>query len=342
MLLQEFNFQLPQELIAQEPIFPRHSSKMLVLDQHESLIDCLTSQLDQFIEPNSLIVCNNSKVIPAKFKVGHIELNLHQNLGNRTWKAFAKGARKINIGDQLKIAEDCYIKVLNKEGGEITIQFHYNSGSDLDAIHRYGQIPLPQYIKRKDKLDSDAKNYQTIYAKEDGSVAAPTAGLHFTEELLQKLKAKNIDYCFVTLHVGAGTFLPVKVENIEDHQMHYETGFINKETKELINVSKKNGKKIIAVGTTSLRLLEASSNEDGFIEHEQVNTNLFIQPGYKFKIVDRLLTNFHLPCSSLFILVCSFAGIKPMKQLYQHAIAKQYRFYSYGDCCLISKKDDYD
>ena len=289
MLLQEFNFQLPQELIAQEPIFPRHSSKMLVLDQQESLTDCLTSQLDQFIEPNSLIVFNNSKVIPAKFKVGRIEFNLHQNLGNGPWKAFAKGARKINIGDQLKIAEDCYIKVLNKEGGEITIQFHYNSGSDLDAIHRYGQIPLPQYIKRKDKLDSDAKNYQTIYAKEDGSVAAPTAGLHFTEELLQKLKAKNIDYCFVTLHVGAGTFLPVKVENLEDH-----------------------------------------------------HTNLFIQPGYKFKIVDRLLTNFHLPCSSLFILVCSFAGIKPMKQLYQHAIAKQYRFYSYGDCCLISKKDDYD
>lgn len=343
MLLDEFNFHLPQELIAQQPVIPRHSSRMLTMNQKNGFIDTYTSNLDEYIEPGSLIIFNNSKVIPAKFCVGSIEFNLHQNLGDSIWKAFAKKARKINIGDQIKISEECHIEILDKDAGEITIKFHYSQGTDIDAIYKYGEMPLPPYIKRNEgKEESDINNYQTIFAKQEGSVAAPTAGLHFTDELLAKLTAKNISYAFITLHVGAGTFLPVKTESIKDHKMHYETGFIDEETKNKINQAKKDGKKIIAVGTTSARFLESSCDEDGFIVKEQINTNLFIEPGYKFKVIDQLLTNFHLPCSTLFILVSSFAGMKEMKKLYSHAISEKYRFYSYGDCCLLTKKDKND
>ena len=340
MLLEEFNFNLPQELIAQEPVYPRHSSRMLVL-KNNKLLDCLTTDLAEYIEPGSLLVFNNSKVIPAKFKTDTLEFNLHQALGNGIWKAFAKKARKIKIGDILFIADGFTALVLDKVFGEITIQLNYDHGTDLEAIYRFGQMPLPPYIKRNETSKTeDNKLYQTIYAKEDGSVAAPTAGLHFTEELFAKLLAKNIAHCFVTLHVGAGTFLPVKAENIKDHAMHYETGFISKESKDLINEYKKANKPIIAVGTTSLRFLESACNEQGLIENDYVNTNLFITPGYKFKIVDKLLTNFHLPCSTLFVLVASFVGLKKIKELYEYAITKKFRFFSYGDCCLLTRTDN--
>ena len=198
-------------------------------------------------------------------------------------------------------------------------------------------MPLQQYIKCN---ENSVERYQTIYAKHEGSSAAPTAGFHFTDELFEKLKAKNIEHCFVTLHVGAGTFLPIKTDNLIDHIMHYETGLISDESKSLINDSKKLGKKIVAVGTTSLRLLESASNDQGLIEHQQITTNLFIKPGYRFKIVDKLLTNFHLPCTTLFVLVSCFAGIKQMKAAYAHAIAQKYRFYSYGDCTLLTRNND--
>ena len=335
MHLSDFDFDLPTELIAQTPVYPRHASKMLVIG--DNLIDSNSINLADFLEPDSLIVLNNSKVIPAKFNTNKLEFNLHQNLGNKTWKAFAKKARKVNIADKIDISDDCYIIIIDKDGGEITIEFHYEHGNDLDAIYKYGEMPLPPYIKKNEAAN---EHYQTTFAKNEGSMAAPTAGLHFTGEIFAKLKAKNISYCFVTLHVGAGTFLPIKTDNLDDHLMHYETGFIDNQTKDIINNAKKAGKKIIAVGTTSMRLLESATDENGYIERNMVNTNLFIRPGYKFKIVDKLLTNFHFPCTTLFILVCSFAGIKQMKQAYTHAIAQKYRFYSYGDCCLLTKKHD--
>lgn len=335
MQLSDFDFDLPPELIAQTPIYPRHASKMLVVN--DELIDSNSLNLADFLDENSLIVLNNSKVIPAKFKTPDIEFNLHQNLGKGTWKAFAKKSRKIKIADKFDLSDDCYVIVTDKDGGEITVQFYYSYGNDLDAIYKYGEMPLPPYIKQNKDAN---EHYQTTYAKNEGSMAAPTAGFHFTEEIFAKLKAKNISYCFITLHVGAGTFLPVKTNDLNDHIMHYESGFIDEETKAIINQAKKDGKKIVAVGTTSMRLLESATNDDGYIEHTMVNTNLFITPGYKFKIVDKLLTNFHFPCTTLFILVCSFAGLAQMKLAYAHAIAQKYRFYSYGDCCLLTKRDD--
>jgi len=337
MLLSNFDFELPSELIAQTPANPRHASKMLVVNNDGALLDKQASDLADYIEEGSLVIFNNSKVIPAKFKTTKLEFNLHQDLGQGVWKAFAKKTRKVNLGDKIDIADDCYVMVLDKNGGELTLRFCYEQGNDLDAIHRYGMMPLPPYIKQSEDA---AAHYQTIFAAEDGSVAAPTAGLHFTPELFAKLKNKNIEHCFVTLHVGAGTFLPIKTDSIKEHVMHYETGFITQDTKNLINNAKKQGRKIIAVGTTSLRFLESASNEDGVIEHERVNTNLFITPGYKFKMVDKLLTNFHLPCTTLFVLVSTFAGLSTMKAAYEHAIAKKYRFYSYGDCCLLTRNDE--
>lgn len=341
MLLEEFNFQLPAELIAQHPVYPRHDSKMLVIGNENLFKDQITSNLDQYIPDNSLLIFNDSKVIPAKFHNDEIEFNLHQNMGSGIWNAFAKKTRKLKLFQKIAIASDCLIEILAINGGEITIKFDYQHGDDFAAIFRYGQMPLPPYIKRDNIADeNDLRDYQNIFAKNDGSVAAPTAGLHFTEELFAKLKSRNIKHCFVTLHVGAGTFLPVKTNNIDDHKMHYESGFISQESKDLINQSKSEGKKIICVGTTSLRFLEASCDDLGVVNKATVNTNLFIRPGYKFKIADYLLTNFHLPCSTLFILVSSFAGIKKMKAAYEHAITNNYRFYSYGDCCLISRQNN--
>lgn len=334
--LSDFDFDLPGERIATRPVSPRDSSRLLIVG--EGLQDRQMTELSELLSPGDLLVFNDTKVIPAKLdgKRGEarVELNLHQFKPDGTVVAFVKGAKKIRVGDIIQFAEDFSAEVLMKEEGEITLRF--NSGDLFAQLQRYGQMPIPPYMKRAADA-KDAENYQTIYAAKEGAVAAPTAGLHFTERLFAVLEAKGIQKTFVTLHVGAGTFLPVKVENIAEHKMHAEWGEISAEAAARISQLKKNGGRIVSVGTTSLRVLETAAKEDGSIAAWSGETSIFINPGYRFKLVDALLTNFHLPKSTLFMLVCAFAGMERMKDAYTHAIAKEYRFYSYGDACFLEK-----
>lgn len=336
-----FDFNLPEELIAERPLKNRDDSRML----HVS--DCITDRkikdLADILRPSDLLVFNNTKVIPARIygkkKEASIEVTLHKKINGNTWKAFAKPSKKLKIDDIFSIANDFEAKVIEKgEYGEVTLKFNA-SGSNFDKLlSKYGTVPLPPYIKRKaDSIDINA--YQTVYAKEEGAVAAPTAGLHFTKNLLNKLDEKNIEKCFVTLHVGAGTFLPVKTKDTNEHKMHSEYCHIDNVTAIQINNAKNNNRRIIAVGTTSVRTLESLSNSKGRIEKECANTSIFITPGYEFKIVDAMITNFHLPKSTLFMLVSAFAELEKMQKAYQHAIEKKYRFFSYGDCCLLERGD---
>mgnify|MGYP000846959037 FL=1 len=334
----DFDFNLPPELIANKPASPRDESKMLIF-KNPNITQETSRDLDKFLNIGDVLILNNSKVLKAKISgynenKAKIEINLHQEISNGVWQAFAKPAKRLKIGDKFTISEDFFAKVVDKiQGGILTLDFNHKGSSFFLKLDQYGQMPLPPYIKEKDK-DADS-NYQTIYADKLGSVAAPTAGLHFTEELLEKIKRKGVKIVFVTLNVGAGTFLPVKSELIKDHKMHQEFFEINQEACDVINNTRKNGKKIIAVGTTSVRVLESASNEDGILLPKIANTDIFIYPGYKFKIVDILMTNFHLPKSTLFMLVSAFISVDNAKKLYQFAISKKYRFYSYGDCCLL-------
>lgn len=336
----DFNFYLPPELIANQPANPRDSSRML-LWKNQQILDKKVTDLVQFLNEGDVLVLNDTKVIKAKLSgqrgEAKVEINLHKDCQNGIWQVFAKPAKRLKIGDQFIIAEDFFAQVLDKnEDGVVELHFNVSDEKFFEMLEKYGQMPLPPYIKNSDQTN-EVENYQTVYAKNFGAVAAPTAGLHFTEELFKKLEAKGIKKVFTTLNVGAGTFLPVKSELIKDHRMHSEYFSISQSACDVINEAKQNSKRIIAVGTTSLRVLESAADENGNLKAQTRETDIFIYPPYNFKIVDVLMTNFHLPKSTLFMLICAFIGIDNAHKLYKHAICNQYRFYSFGDTTLLER-----
>ena len=345
MRVDDFDFELPEQHIALRPAEPRDSAKMLVV-QSDEFIDSRVSELSNFLQEGDCLVFNDTKVIPAQLSGirvregapgAEVGFTLHMRAAPDCWMAFAKGAKKLRSGDTVRFGDELSATVASKgEGGEVELRFN-RSGPALDAgVMAIGHVPLPPYIAAKRGDDAkDLKDYQTIYAREDGAVAAPTAGLHFTDNLFEKLDAARIGRAFVTLHVGAGTFLPVKVDDTEDHKMHSEIGIVDEKIVAQLNAVKANGGRIVAVGTTSLRLLESAASDDGSLSAWRGPTDIFITPGYKFKFVDVLMTNFHLPRSTLMMLVSAFAGLENMRAAYDHAKQHDYRFYSYGDSSLL-------
>jgi S-adenosylmethionine:tRNA ribosyltransferase-isomerase len=337
-----FDFELPQCFIANRPASPRDSARLLDLTG-EAFADRIVRDLPDLLQPGDLLIGNNTKVIPARLDglrgEVKIEATLHMRTADNEWLVFAKPGKRLKVGSLIDFADDFFAEVTEKrEGGDIRLRFNCGGEKLFQCLEKYGRMPLPPYIQRKrdDELTaSDRENYQTVFAKHEGAVAAPTAGLHFTPELFQTLEKRGVGFETVTLHVGAGTFLPVKVDNTEDHKMHAEWGTISQHTVDRINATRMAGGRIIAIGTTSLRLLESAATALGEIHPFAGETEIFITPGYQFKIVDLLLTNFHLPRSTLFMLVSAFAGLEKMHAAYDHAKEKGYRFYSYGDACLL-------
>jgi len=350
-----FDFDLPEALIALRPQTPREQAKLLHVGAKGELCNYHIGDLPQLLQPGDALVFNDTKVIASALCGTRtrldappipIHINLHQRISPQNWRAFARPARRLKEGDKIVFASRSAPPLTacvtaKYEGGEIALEFDV-SGADLDqAIASIGQMPLPPYIEAKRPQDSqDAQDYQTIFAREVGAVAAPTAGLHFTPNLLSLLKARGIESYFVTLHVGAGTFLPVKVEDTNNHKMHFESGHIDAATAKAINEVKARGGCIIPVGTTSLRLLESAADRQGQLQAWRGSTDIFITPGYQFRLVNRLITNFHLPRSTLFMLVSAFSGLDVIQRAYAHAIANHYRFYSYGDACLLDLKKE--
>ena len=340
MLIEEFDFDLPQHLIAQTPLQKRDSSRLLVLNKNTKLFsDKKFVDFVDLLNPNDLLIFNDTRVIKArlfgkKITGGKVEIMIERILDNHHALAHLKTSKKIFDGTIFEVNEDVSVKVVRKENDLFYIEFNSNLSS-YDILEKYGHIPLPPYIERSaDK--SDENRYQTIYAKESGAVAAPTAGLHFTNEIFKALNDKKIKYTFLTLHVGAGTFQPVRENDLERHQMHSESFNVPDKTIQMIDDAKSKNGRIIAIGTTVLRALESKFSEET-IQSGFKETSIFIKPGYTFKIVDALLTNFHLPKSTLFILVSAFSGSDTMKKLYQHAIKNEYRFFSYGDATFIER-----
>lgn len=339
MKLSDFDFDLPAELIAQHPVEPRDAARLLEVG--ESLADRTMRDLPRLLRPGDILVYNNTRVIKARLAGRRgavaVEATLHQRLDDVTWRAFARPGKRLRVGDRIDFAPGFAAEVREKgEGGEITLAFQIASGTLLDALERHGRMPLPPYIKRDARGElRDEADYQTIWGVREGAVAASTAGLHFTPDLLEALDEAGIRRAAVTLHVGAGTFLPVKTEDVEAHRMHAEWGELSAETAERLNTARAAGGRIVAVGTTVLRVLETVAREFGRLDPWQGETRLFVLPGFRFSAVDLLLTNFHLPKSTLFMLVAAFAGLERMKAAYAHAIRERYRFFSYGDACLL-------
>ncbi|HYB09951.1 MAG TPA: tRNA preQ1(34) S-adenosylmethionine ribosyltransferase-isomerase QueA [Alphaproteobacteria bacterium] len=342
MPIGSFDFDLPRELIASRPVRPRDAARLLHVTPR-TLSDHIVRELPQRLQPGDLLVLNDTKVIPARLAgmrgAAKIELTLHRQKSDDCWRAFAKPARKLKIGDRVDFAEDFGCEIVEKGGdGEVALRFDRAGPALFAAFERHGVAPLPPYIKRAQGPDAqDSEDYQTIFARHPGAVAAPTAGLHFTEELVAALEARGVKRTTITLHVGAGTFLPVKVDDLREHRMHSEHAMLSSSTAQLVNDTKARGGRIVAVGSTSLRVLETAANEQGDVAPFAGETDLFIMPDYRFRIADVMLTNFHLPRSTLFVLVSAFAGLERMRAAYRHAIAAGYRFYSYGDCCLIER-----
>lgn len=339
--LSDFDFELPAEAIAQKPADPRESARLLY-PQGDSFTDHLIADLPDLLRAGDLLVVNNTRVIPAQLTgrkgEGRIRFTLHKREASDSWQAFAKPAKKCTPGTMIAFEEGLSAEVTEKlEDGAVNLRFN-RSGTALDAaIEAVGAMPLPPYIKRHDGPDdADKQDYQTVFAQHTGAVAAPTAGLHFTEGLKQRLIEKGVCFSEVTLHVGAGTFLPVKVEAIHAHQMHSEWGEVSAEVVTSIKQTKARGGRIICVGTTSLRILEAAYQAHGDLLPFTGETDIFITPGYQFGVVDMLLTNFHLPRSTLLMLVSAFSGHKQILSAYHYAIEQGYRFFSYGDACLLS------
>ncbi|MGX5722504.1 tRNA preQ1(34) S-adenosylmethionine ribosyltransferase-isomerase QueA [Shinella zoogloeoides] len=349
-----FDFDLPEENIALRPVTPREAARLLVVrpGADTPYEDRTVGDLPSLLRPGDALVFNDTRVIPAQLEgTRHregaggqkVSATLHMRIAGDRWKAFAKPGKRIKLGDRITFgaAENLSATVEEKgEGGEVTLHFDA-SGPALDrAIATVGHIPLPPYIASKRADDeADRKDYQTIYAREEGAVAAPTAGLHFTDALFEKLDALGVERHFVTLHVGAGTFLPVKADDTTDHVMHEEIGYVSEETAAALNAVRARGGRIVSVGTTSLRLLESAAGEDGTIKPWSGATGIFITPGYRFRTADILMTNFHLPKSTLFMLVSAFSGLETMRGAYGHAISAGYRFYSYGDSSLLFRDD---
>jgi len=350
-----FDFELPDEHIALHPVSPRDHARLLEVrpGSPHPISDRKVCDLPDLLQPGDVLVVNNTSVLPAALSGvrargehrAKVSINLHKRLDDARWAAFAKPAKRLKPGDRISFGHDnntCLTGVCDatvdacNPGGEVELQFDL-SGPALDAaIATVGIMPLPPYIASKRAVEaSDSSNYQTMFASRDGAVAAPTAGLHFTDELLKKLDEKGIGQVELTLHVGAGTFLPMKVDDTLDHEMHGEWGEISQHAADALNAVRANGGRIVAVGTTSLRLLESAASDDGLIQPFCGETDIFITPGYKFKGVDLMMTNFHLPRSTLFMLVSAFSGLDQMQAAYAHAINAGYRFYSYGDACLL-------
>ncbi len=351
MKVAEFEFDLPQELVAQHPASPRDTARLLEVG--ETLQDRVLLDLPRLLQPGDRLVYNDTRVIKARLYgrrgTASVEVTLHKPAPSHSqaghgaaWLAFARPAKKLRPGDMIEFAPGFVAAVVEKgEGGEVTLGFPLHGPEFLAALERYGHMPLPPYIKRtKEGEPADEADYQTIWSARPGAVAASTAGLHFTERLIAGLEAAGIARTAVTLHVGAGTFLPVKVEDTEAHKMHAEWGEITAEAAAAIAATRAKGGRIVAVGTTPLRLLETVAAGTGQVGPWAGETDIFITPGYKFRIVDMLLTNFHLPRSTLFMLVAAFAGLKRMRAAYAHAIEERYRFYSYGDACLLHRSGE--
>ena len=350
MRVDQFDFDLPNERIALRPARPRDAARMLVVRPgKESLLsDQGVRDLPAMLQPGDALVFNDTRVIPAQLEgtrlrgeiSAGIGATLHMRTGLDRWKAFVRPAKKLQIGDDILFegfGTRLTAEVAEKgDAGEVLLVFN-RSGPDLDAaIAAVGHIPLPPYIAQKrGEDDQDRQDYQTIFAERDGAVAAPTAGLHFTPELLQALDDRGIEQHRVTLHVGAGTFLPVKADDTSDHKMHAEWGEVSRETAEALLAVRARGNRVVSVGTTSLRILESAAQKTGAIAPFAGETSIFITPGYRFRAIDALMTNFHLPRSTLFMLVSAFSGLETMRAAYAHAIAKDYRFYSYGDASLL-------
>ncbi|MED5395680.1 MAG: S-adenosylmethionine:tRNA ribosyltransferase-isomerase [Alphaproteobacteria bacterium MarineAlpha3_Bin4] len=345
MLVSKFDFDLPAELIAQTPACPRDSARLLHVD--DTLSDLAVTDLPGLLAPGDIMVYNDTRVIRARLQGrrggpegGRIEVTLHNDgadVANGVWRAFVRPAKKLKLGDVLHFAPGFEARVTEHgDGGEAGLDFANNEKTVMAALAEHGVMPLPPYIKRpREGVAADQNDYQTVFAEHDGAVAAPTAGLHFTNRLLAALTARGVLLARLTLHVGPGTFLPVRVDDTLDHAMHAEWGEITDQAAETINRARIAGGRVVAIGSTTLRLLETTADGDGFVEPFRGETDIFITPGHRFKSVDRMLTNFHLPKSTLFMLVAAFAGLERIKAAYQHAKRKGYRFYSYGDACLL-------
>ena len=351
-----FDFDLPPERIALRPAVPRDAARLLVVrpGANHELEDRIVRDLPNLLRPGDALVVNDTKVIPARLRgrrIGRgdmepaIEATLHRRIDGARWRAFVKPAKRLAPGDVVRFGEEgrvCFLGQLDAtvedkgEGGEVTLAFAFH-GPVLDqAVDERGAMPLPPYIAaRRAPDDQDRTDYQTMFAQAEGSIAAPTAGLHFTDALLERLRQSGISVHTVTLHVGAGTFLPVKAADTTEHRMHAEAGGVSAQTADALNAVRRAGGRIVAVGSTSLRLIETASGDDGTIRPFAGETALFVTPGYRFRAVDVMMTNFHLPRSTLFMLVTAIAGLDVMKRAYAHAIENGYRFYSYGDACLL-------
>jgi S-adenosylmethionine:tRNA ribosyltransferase-isomerase len=354
-----FDFHLPPERIALAPAAPRDAARMLVVAPDGALADRLVGDLPDLLHPGDALVVNDTRVIAARLSgirvrgeaAAQIEATLIKRLDGSRWRALIRPAKKLKLGERIRFGERsesaaCLLGALDAEvedkgeAGEATLAFAFHGAALDEAIERLGAPPLPPYIASRRALrPSDRADYQTVFAREDGAVAAPTAGLHFTPALLERIEAAGATVHRVTLHVGAGTFLPVKADDTRDHAMHAEWGRVDAPTAEALNAARARGGRIVAVGTTSARLLESATQESGAIRPFQGETAIFITPGYRFRAVDALITNFHLPRSTLFMLVSAFSGLETMRRAYAHAIAAGYRFYSYGDACLLLRAD---
>jgi len=352
-----FDFELPAERIALRPASPRDAARLLVVrpGAQPETEDCVVRDLPDLLRPGDQVVVNDTKVIPAALhgrRLGRatepkIEATLIRRLDGSRWRALVKPAKKLDIGDVVRFGEEgkvCFLGQLDatveqKGGrGEVTLAFAFH-GPVLDqAIEERGDMPLPPYIAARRAADEqDRADYQTRFARQEGAVAAPTAGLHFTDDLVARLAGRGIGLHTVTLHVGAGTFLPVTAEDTSGHKMHAEWGELDAATADALNAARAKGGRIVVVGSTSLRLLESAADQHGVIRPFSDETSIFITPGYRFRAVDLMLTNFHLPRSTLFMLVAAFSGLDTIRRAYAHAIAAGYRFYSYGDACLLSR-----
>ena len=332
----DFDFELPTELIASHPLESRDASRMLVVNDGKISDKHIRDFID-YLQPGDVVVFNNSRVIPARFMADEHEITLHTSVNEKDWWGLCKKFNKIKIGDVLTMTGGTRLTVIDKDE-ESGLLLHFDCDNVFAVLDKYGKMPLPPYMKREEE-NEDRDRYQTVYAEPLGSMAAPTAGLHFTDELMDEIEKHGAKIVKITLHVGAGTWMPVKTENLNEHKMHSEWCCITPEQADIIN----GAKRVIAVGTTSMRTLESAHQLVGNGNKRVLpicqNTNIFITPGYQFGAVDVLLTNFHLPKSTLFMLVSAFAGLTEMKGAYAHAVAEKYRFFSYGDCCLLFKKD---
>ena len=357
MRVDAFDFVLPPECIALKPADPRDSARMLIVGPDGDLADAHVRDLPDFLKPGDALVVNDTRVIPARLEgvrvrgeaVASIEATLIERIDDCRWRALARPAKRLEPGERIRFGEAaesmaCLLGALDAEveekgeAGEVLLRFEFMGAALDEAIERLGNPPLPPYIaSRRAPSDSDRADYQTMFAAKPGAVAAPTAGLHFTPALVARLAARGVALHRVTLHVGAGTFAPVRVEDTRDHRMHSEWGSIDAATAEALNAVRDAGGRIVCVGTTSARVLESASDENGRLRPFSDRTDIFITPGYRFRFVDALLTNFHLPRSTLFMLVSAFSGLKVMRAAYAHALQAGYRFYSYGDACLLTR-----